>query len=256
MVKVFLDPGHGGTDDGAQANGLKEKNLTLAIAKRIEAILVNEIQNVTVRMSRSSDQTVSLKERTDHANRWGADYYLSIHINAGGGLGYEDYIYNKLANSSRTSILRDSLHSEIIKLNGMNNRGKKKANFHVLRETKMSAMLTENGFIDNAKDAAKMKQNSWLDQVARGHVNGLVKAFDLKRKTTNTIPTKYLEIITDALWTYHSPNWDDRAVIVKKGEVFTVIKDKFRVGSGLMYQIKSGLYITASPLYVREYSKL
>lgn len=256
MIKIFLDPGHGGIDSGAHANGLKEKNLTLAIVKRIESKLVKEYEKVSVRMSRTADQTVSLRERTDDANKWGADFYLSIHINAGGGVGYEDYIHNKLSDTSRTATLREKFHDEIIKLNSMRNRGKKKANFHVLRETKMPAMLTENGFIDHATDAAKLKQAAWLDQVAHGHVNGIVKAFGLIKKPDNKQSTTYVRIITDSLWTYHSPNWNDRAVIVKKGEVFTVIKDKFSVGSGWMYKIKSGLYITASQKYVLEYSKL
>ena len=46
----------------------------------------------------------------------------------------------------------------------------------------MPALLTENGFIDNAQDAALMKQSSWRQQVAKGHANGVAKAFSLKRK--------------------------------------------------------------------------
>lgn len=93
MVKIFIDPGHGGTDPGASANGLQEKQLTLQIALALRNILLNEYQNVTVQLSRTSDQTVSLTQRTNAANSWGADYFLSIHINAGGGTGFEDYIY-------------------------------------------------------------------------------------------------------------------------------------------------------------------
>ncbi|MDY0405043.1 DUF5776 domain-containing protein [Virgibacillus sp. 179-BFC.A HS] len=57
------------------------------------------------------------------------------------------------------------------------------------------------------------------------------------------------------LWTYHTADWNDKAVIVHKGEVFTVKKDKFPVGNGYMYQIKSGLYITANSSFVREFQK-
>ncbi|WP_143286936.1 LysM peptidoglycan-binding domain-containing protein, partial [Caenibacillus caldisaponilyticus] len=52
-----------------------------------------------------------------------------------------------------------------------------------LRESAMPALLTENGFIDNASDAAKMKSSFWLDKVARGHVNGLALAFNLQKNT-------------------------------------------------------------------------
>lgn len=50
----------------------------------------------------------------------------------------------------------------------------------------MPALLTENGFIDTASDAKKMKQSSWIEDVAQGHVNGLAKAFGLKKKSGAT----------------------------------------------------------------------
>ncbi len=85
MVKIFIDPGHGGSDTGASANGLQEKQLTLQTALALRNMLLNEYQNVSVLLSRTSDQTVSLTQRTNAANSWGADYFLSIHMNAGAG---------------------------------------------------------------------------------------------------------------------------------------------------------------------------
>ncbi|HLR09400.1 MAG TPA: N-acetylmuramoyl-L-alanine amidase [Bacillota bacterium] len=182
-MKLYLDPGHGGTDPGAQGNGIKEKDITLDIAKRIRAILTDEYDGIEVRMSRTDDSTKSLAERTNEANSWKADYYLSIHCNSfnGSAQGYEDYIHNSLPDSSTTAAYRDTLHDEISSVNQLDNRGKKKANFHVLRETTMPALLTENGFIDNAHDAELMADPSWRQTVAQGHVNGLVKAFNLDK---------------------------------------------------------------------------
>lgn len=74
------------------------------------------------------------------------------------------------------------MHEEITKVNHLKNRGMKKANFHVLRETTMSALLTENGFIDNNQDADLLADSSWRQTAARGHVNGLAKAFNLEKK--------------------------------------------------------------------------
>lgn len=252
MMKIFLDPGHGGRDPGAQANGLQEKDITLVIAQRIESILIKNYERIAVKMSRTTDQTISLRERTNAANRWNASLFLSIHINAGGGKGYEDYIYHKLSDSSHTAKLRGQVHPEIVKFSSMYNRGKKKANFHVLRETTMPALLTECGFIDYINDATKMKQDFWLDYIARGHVNGLVKALGLIKKTKTTHIT-YIKVIADSLWTYHSPRWADRALLVNKGEIFTVVKGPFKVGNGFMYRLKSGFYITTNRNYVREY---
>lgn len=186
-MKLYLDPGHGGTDPGASSNGLKEKNLTLKIALKIRNLL-KDYKNVAVKMSRTTDKTVSLGERTNEANSWKADYFLSIHINAfdGKANGYEDFIFEDLSNSSKTAKLRNDMHDELKKLD-FYNRGKKKQNFHVLRETKMSSILTENGFIDNKEDAKKLKKDSFLDEIAEAHVKGLEKAFNLKKKENSDV---------------------------------------------------------------------
>ena len=185
-MKLYLDPGHGGQDPGAQGHGLDEKDVTLAIALKIRSILQNDYENINVKMSRSSDTTKSLSQRSSEANAWGADFFLAIHINSGpsSALGYEDYIYNGLSNSSKTAQYQDIIHAEVMKVNQLQDRGQKKANFHVLRETDMPALLSENGFISNDHDAALMKQSSWIQKVAQGHVNGIAKAFGLKRKPT------------------------------------------------------------------------
>jgi N-acetylmuramoyl-L-alanine amidase len=184
MFKLYLDPGHGGSDSGATGNGLQEKNITLDIALRIRDLLEKDYEDVAIRMSRTTDTTKTLSERTSDANAWGADYFLSIHVNAfnGSAQGYEDFIHDSLSDSSQTAQYRNIMHEEIMKVNNLVDRGKKKANFHVLRETAMSALLTENGFIDHVGDAEKLKSPSWRQAVAQGHVNGLARAFNLTRK--------------------------------------------------------------------------
>src|SRR5690625_222137 len=191
MVKIYIDAGHGGHDPGAVANGLREKDLTLKITKHVRDYLKN--YNCSVRMSRTNDKTLSLAQRTNDANRWGADFFLSIHINAGGGTGYEDYIYNGLSNSSKTAKIRGAIHKEISKVltkYSITNRGKKKANFHVLRESKMSAMLSENLFIETTKDSKMLKDNSFLKAIGEAHAKGIVKAFNLKGGGSSTNASK------------------------------------------------------------------
>ncbi|WP_245736124.1 N-acetylmuramoyl-L-alanine amidase [Virgibacillus subterraneus] len=92
-----------------------------------------------------------------------------MHCNAFNGTaqGYEDYIHSSLSDSSTTAGYQDIIHAEVIKVNQLRDRGQKKANFHVLRETTMSALLTENGFIDNAQDGALIKESSWREKVAQ-----------------------------------------------------------------------------------------
>lgn len=179
MVKFYLDAGHGGSDPGAVGNGLKEKDITLKLAEIVEALLKN-YQDVQTKMSRTGDTYPSLSDRTNDANKWGADFFMSFHINAGGGTGYEDFVYT---GSSKSIAYQNIIHAEIIKnISKMKNRGKKQANYQVLRNTKMPSILTECGFIDNTSDAGLLKQDDFIEGLAHGHVNGLVKAFGLIKK--------------------------------------------------------------------------
>ena len=180
MVKIFIDPGHGGSDPGAVGNGLREKDLTLKIAKYMRDYLLANYTGVEVRMSRTNDTTVSLSARTNDANKWGADAYVSIHINAGGGTGFESFVYPNVGQATRN--LQNAVHSEVMKVfSGFRDRGKKQANFHVLRETKMSAVLTENGFIDTKKDADFLKSEANLRKIGEAHALGVAKYFSLKK---------------------------------------------------------------------------
>ncbi|NLD21643.1 MAG: N-acetylmuramoyl-L-alanine amidase [Bacteroidales bacterium] len=185
MSKVIvLDPGHGGSDPGAVGHGLREKDLTLNIVKRIGAMLKN-YEGVKVIYTRTDDRFIDLSERAAIANKAKADFFLSVHINASGsgkGTGFETFIYNGNV-SSATIAYQNVIHAEIVKAIGnVRDRGKKRANFAVLRQTNMPALLTENLFIDNPSDAAKLKTEQFLQQVAYGHVIGLEKAFGLKKK--------------------------------------------------------------------------
>src|SRR5690606_10315153 len=182
MVKIFIDPGHGGNDPGAVGNGLREKDLTLKIAKYMRDYLLANYTGVEVRMSRTNDSTVSLSARTNDANKWGADAFISIHVNAGGGTGFESYVYPGVGKATKD--LQNAVHGEVMKaFNGFRDRGKKQAYFHVLRETKMSAVLTENGFIDTKKDADFLKSEANLRKIGETHALGVAKYFGLKKKT-------------------------------------------------------------------------
>ncbi|MDY0393324.1 N-acetylmuramoyl-L-alanine amidase [Virgibacillus halophilus] len=197
MKKIFIDPGHGGSDPGANANGMKEKDLTLAIALKLRQILENEYTGHSLKFSRTSDVDRSLRQRTNDANAWNADYLLSIHINAGGGTGFESYIYNgSYGSKAETNRLRTLIHDQVVLASGFRDRGKKEDNFHMLRESAMPAVLTENGFIDGG-DANNLKQNAFLEKVARGHAKGLAAALGLSIKQGQQF---YIVQAGDTLW--------------------------------------------------------
>lgn len=194
MTKIFLDAGHGGKDSGAARNGLLEKNVVLDLAKRIETKL-KQYKNVQVMQSRTTDVFLELSDRADKANEWGADAFISLHTNSAESAlakGFETFIYNGPVGSD-TVAFQNVMHQEILKQIGPNvsDRGKKRANFAVVRETHMKAILGENLFLSNSSDAALLKTNSFLDRVAQGYVNGLEKFFGLIKETrppTDTSP--------------------------------------------------------------------
>ncbi|MEG6521494.1 N-acetylmuramoyl-L-alanine amidase family protein [Desulfotomaculum sp. 1211_IL3151] len=183
---LVLDPGHGGQDPGAVGNGLLEKEITLELGKKVAQRLAN--YDVTVRLTRENDTYISLTQRTAFANNLKADYFLSIHVNAGGGTGFESFIYNGGV-SSATINIRSEIHDTLVSFLQNHNvvdRGKKKANFAVIRETIMPAALIENLFIDSIKDTALLKNIDFMNDLSDAITLGLVKGLNLVQVT----PTK------------------------------------------------------------------
>lgn len=215
--KVFLDPGHGGHDSGAVGNGLKEKDIVLKIATYARDFLSTNYDGVSIRMSRNSDTFVSLSKRTTDANNWGANVYISIHVNAASSpsaTGYEDYIWNGNVSQS-TKDLQNSIHREMVKVfKSFRNRGKKRANFHVLRESRMSAVLTESLFITNQNDAAFLKKDSNLKKIAEHLAIGIAKYFNLSKKSPSTQPSNSNSVPSGGTYT------------VKSGDTLTKIAKK------------------------------
>ncbi len=184
MKTIVIDPGHGGDDTGATYRGYKEKDFNLSIASRVSKVL-EETYSVNVVMTRTADKSLSLDQRTDMANELDADFFLSIHHNAAGGNGFESYIFNGKV-SSRTKSIQNIIHKAIIESVGdqyqVKDRGKKRANFHVLRETKMNALLLEVLFIDNARDFETMRNSAFIEEVSEAIATGIARALRLPAK--------------------------------------------------------------------------
>lgn len=185
MVKLFFDPGHGGRQPGAVGNGIQEKDINLKIALAVGQQITKEYE-VEVLYSRTTDVEVALSERSRMANQAGVDLFVSFHSNGFNDSsvhGYEDFIFTNPM--TRTVQIRDVFHSEVSAVwveHGRRNRGKKQANFAVLRETRMSAILVENGFITNPRDAELLKNEAFLKELVGAHVAGIARAMNLKKK--------------------------------------------------------------------------
>ncbi|MCL5289814.1 MAG: N-acetylmuramoyl-L-alanine amidase family protein [Bacillota bacterium] len=189
---VVIDPGHGGRDPGAIGNGLLEKEITLMLARKIAKRL--GFYDVEVRLTRDDDTYLSLDARAFFANNLKADYFLSLHVNAGRGTGFESFIYNGPVGAN-TSSLRSIIHNNIaafLKDYGVADRGKKAANFAVLRETNMPAALLENLFIDTAKDASLLKDDKFIRGLCDAITKGLAESLrltSLPKPTPTPAPT-------------------------------------------------------------------
>ncbi|MCP3026537.1 N-acetylmuramoyl-L-alanine amidase [Halobacillus sp. A5] len=184
MKKIVIDAGHGGTDSGASYQGNLEKNFNLSIALKVQSHLQQNYEAEIV-MTRTSDVTLSLDARSRLANNENADFFLSIHNNAAGGQGFESYIFNGTV-SAPTRTYQNAIHDRIMsavqsKYN-IRDRGKKRANFHVLRETRMPALLLEVLFVDNASDVAKLRNPAFIEEVSIAIAQGTAEALNLPRK--------------------------------------------------------------------------
>ncbi len=172
---VVLDPGHGGRDPGAVAHGLKEKDLNLMLAHKVAA----KLDGVQLILTRESDIFVSLKDRIALAARAEADIFVSLHANAGGGHGFESFIYQGLGVSDPSRRYRSIIHRNVMEMLSrwnIRDRGEKESAFYVLRYNTVPALLIESLFIDNKAEAALWREPIFSDQLAFGIVAGISEA--------------------------------------------------------------------------------
>ena len=171
--KVFIDPGHGGYDDGSSGNGLLEDELNLQIGLKLQKKL--EARGIEVKMSRTTDEYLSLGERAEMANEYGADIFVSNHINSfeqASANGIETYYHR---DKSSHKPLSDGIQNNAIKQTSAVNRGVKNANFVVLRESTMPSSLFEAGFISNKAEASKLGNDAYQDKLATALADGIEK---------------------------------------------------------------------------------
>ena len=171
--KVFIDPGHGGYDNGAVQNGVLEDEINLQISQKIEAKL--KAKGVQVKMSRYDDTYLSLTDRTIMSNNWGSDIFVSIHQNSAtssSANGIETYYYSTRQDSKE---LASEIQEDLIQSTNAVNRGVKTANYAVIRTSSMSSSLVECGFISNPTEAKNLSSSSYQDKVAEGIVNGIME---------------------------------------------------------------------------------
>ena len=195
---IFLDPGHGGKDPGAQYLGLKEKDLNLQVSQQLKTRL--ESLGYKVIMSRSSDVYVDfITERSRMSNETNADMFISIHFNATGhGLdsgedGIQTYTYlptgnipsviNKKWHDNPTRLkysykLGSYIHQSVLATTHAKDAGLLAKSFAVLRETNKPAVLLELGYMDDSKESKKIRTKEYQQKLVDGIVQGIQQYYN------------------------------------------------------------------------------
>ena len=142
---------------------------------------------------------VSLASRVQKTNAWKADYFASIHHNAGinGGTGGGTIVFVYPGTSGTTTRTQEAIYKHAIAragLKGNRSDGTTTANYYVLRETTMSASLTECGFMDSATDIKYILDPDWSKKIALGIAEGICEVFGgTVKDTENVIPIQYAQ---------------------------------------------------------------
>ena len=196
MQKVFLSAGHGGTQPGAVANGLKEKDINLQTLLACKDEL--ERHGVPVVCSRITDENDDVYEEVREANASGADLAVSFHANAGGGDGFEAFYYSTSTKGKQLAQLSEKYVKEL----GQNSRGLKTGDhLYFIRKTSMTSVLFESFFLDNVKD--KEIGDTVAEQKAFGvaYAKAILEYLGIKYKEQETETTKpNNEQVTDKLY--------------------------------------------------------
>jgi N-acetylmuramoyl-L-alanine amidase len=169
-IRIFIDQGHNpyGFNAGAEGFGLREQDITYTVGAYLSDIL-NADSRFTAATSRKNPEEIlgydlnsSLRERVDMAAAWGADYFLSIHVNANVNPavnGTEAYVYQA---DSEAYYLGEDIVKEIVRRLGTKNNGViARPSLYVLRRSSMPAVLIELAYISNYEDAILLSEEPY-----------------------------------------------------------------------------------------------
>lgn len=177
---IMLDPGHGGHDVGTQSNSeprYQEKSLNLVTARFVKKFL--EQSGYQVEMTRRNDSFVSLTNRAQMANDRNSYVFVSIHYNSAPSAqakGIEVFFYQSQEEKERTAKSKRLAHTilrSVLAHTKARSRGVKHANYAVIRETKMPAILIEGGFVTNEAELENLKDPTYLKRLAWGIARGI-----------------------------------------------------------------------------------
>ncbi|WP_307257940.1 N-acetylmuramoyl-L-alanine amidase [Oikeobacillus pervagus] len=247
-MKMMLDAGHGYSTPGKRSpDGFREYEFNHAVANYAKDFL-KQYKDITIYFAHSDQRDVPLIERTNLANHLGVDIYIAIHANAygsswNGAEGIETYVYP--SRPSEAVALANRIQRNIVIATGRKDRGVKTADFHVLRETNMTAVLIEGGFMTNKEEANLLRSASYQKAVAEAIVKAVAEQYHLQKKenqpespTAPPTQTSYYRVQVGA---FH--NKENALSLVKK------LKEKGfeayipeKTSASNLYQVQAGAF--------------
>lgn len=189
--KWVVNAGHSYNTSGKRSpDGMKEYEFNRAVANYIKEITYAEYEGVEIFFPHSDVRDVPLQERTDYANRLGADCWTGIHANAYGTTwndanGIETFVY--VTRPERAYTLALGVQRELVKVTGLINRGVKTGDLHEVRETHMDAILCECGFMTNQNEASLLKSDDYRRKVACAIVTAHAAFYGFRKKLQNAV---------------------------------------------------------------------
>lgn len=170
---VVVDAGHGGSDGGTVSGKAVEKDINLSVAWKLKAILEND--NIEVILTRSSDENMSLAERTSVANASNADFFISLHCNyyeKGAQIAGLECYYNN-SNATESKGYAESIINAVSLSEDIETRYAKTEGYYVLRNTQMPSVLVEMGFLSNDSESQKLMDDDYQESLAQRIAEGI-----------------------------------------------------------------------------------
>lgn len=184
VICIVLDAGHGGHDPGAVSGDIYEKDLNLAIMLSVQKHLnelLHDRKDIIVLATRTEDEYLTLSQRADFANQKHADLFVSIHANAlENNTSYDGIITFFHPGKLYDQRIAKEIQAAVVTKTGGTDRGVRMENYAVLRETKMSAVLIETGFMTCPEELELLKCPDYQEKIALGIATGIMKSLKIQ----------------------------------------------------------------------------
>jgi N-acetylmuramoyl-L-alanine amidase len=167
QINVIIDAGHGGSDFGVTSSSANEKQIVAQITEKIK--FLNKNENVTIHLTRTGDQFLSLSDRSALINKIKPDLVLSLHVNQNLNLaksGMEFYVAKESITKERSNEIAVELRNKFIRNTAIKSSEIKYAPFHILKKSEVPAVLVELGYMSNLDDREYLTNDVQQNKIA------------------------------------------------------------------------------------------